>query len=48
MSAPTRKSPSPPGRASPNSRISPSVGVTSPQTIFMTVDLPAPFFPTNP
>ena len=59
MSAPMRGAPSPPERLpgpawepaparSPNSSISPSVGVASPQTIFMTVDFPAPFFPTNP
>ena len=56
MSAPTRDIPAD-GAASPrtsaparppNSSISPSVGATSPHTIFMTVDFPAPFFPTNP
>jgi len=51
MSAPTRGAPSGRPHSSarlPNSSISPSSGVARPQTIFMTVDFPAPFLPTNP
>ena len=44
--APLPETPAP--MALPNSSISPAVDATSPQTIFMTVDFPAPFFPTNP
>lgn len=49
MSASTER---PVSRAAPSGRpktsASPEVGVVSPQSIFMVVDLPAPLRPTNP
>ena len=48
MSAPTRENPSRARRCAPKSSTEPEVGRTSPAIIFIAVDLPAPFLPTNP
>ena len=48
MSAPMRRLALASRGCMPNSRTSPSVGATSPASILITVDLPAPLRPTNP
>ena len=48
MSAPRRRLVQPGAWRSPRISISPAVGSTSPASIFMSVDLPAPLRPTKP